>query len=95
MEVTIKFIDNGNPVVLTGDMADVICEERYAPSQIVRTLWFDMDDELGCNYEVVIWKLNDSIYDWHVSHAFHWIPGEDCYAWEISSHDTKFEMMIE
>ena len=94
MQVTIKFEDNGKPVVLTGDFDEVTESERVQPSMVVRTLWFDVEGEYGCQYEVSIWKLNDAIYDWHVSHAFHWIPGDDCYAWEISSHDTKFEITV-
>lgn len=94
MLVKIKFIDNGKNVVLSGCFEEVTEYERVQKNMLVRTLWFDVEAEYGCQYEVCVCKLNNPIFEWRVSHAFHWLSGADCYSWEISSHDTSFDITL-
>ena len=98
MKVTIKFEDNGKPVVLTGDFDEVTKGRRKAPGIAVRTLWFDMD-EYGRFYEVSIYNTSDEWDDddstkWQVSHVFHWHPVDPLYTYELNNGGTDFEITI-
>ena len=99
MQVTIKFKDNGKQVVLHGDFDEVTMDRRKAPGMAVRTLWFDVEDEYGCNYEVSIYNTSDEWDDdgsteWQVSHVFHWHPVDPCYTYELNNGGTDFEIRI-
>lgn len=96
MQVTIKFDDNGKPVVLTGDFDEVTMDRRKAPGMAVRSMWFDVE-EIDGGYEVVIyntsdeWDEDDST-DWQVDYVQRCKYGADIHEEELSSKDTDFEI---
>ena len=96
MQVTIKFEDNGKPIVLTGDFDEVTMECRKVPGMAVRSLWFDVE-ELDGGYEVAVYNTSDEwdeedSDEWQVDGAFRWKQGADIHEEELSSKDTDFEI---